>query len=79
VNNESANLIPIAVMARLVGVTARWLRAEVAAGHIPALVAEDRVLVNPDVVMKVLVRRASGPETNGDAAGPDADPAGGEA
>lgn len=45
-------------MARRLGVTARWLRAEAEAGRVPCLRAGTRFLFNPVAVQEALARRA---------------------
>jgi hypothetical protein len=56
-------------MARRLGVTARWLRAEADAGRVPCLRAGNRYLFNPLAVQQAVAQRAAG----GEEAGPDAD------
>ena len=46
------------MMARRLGVKARWLRAEAEAGRIPHLKAGDRILLDPAAVERVLLERA---------------------
>lgn len=50
--------IHLGQMARRLGVTSRWLRAECEAGRVPHLKAEDRFLFDPDAVERVLLERA---------------------
>jgi len=57
INNKLTKLGP---MARRLGVTTRWLRAEAEAGRIPCLKAEDRLLFDADAVQKIMVQRARG-------------------
>jgi len=47
-------------MARRLHVTTKWLRQEAETGRIPHLLAGDRLLFVPDVVMAVLIERATG-------------------
>jgi hypothetical protein len=45
-------------MARLLGVTSRWLRGEAEAGRIPHLPAGDTILFDADLVERLLAERA---------------------
>ena len=54
-------LLPLAPMARLLGVTSRWLRAEAEAGRIPHLPAGNTILFDADLVERLLAERASQP------------------
>lgn len=51
-------LIPIASMARLAGVTVRWLRSEAEAGRVPCLWADGRILMDRETVEAILLERA---------------------
>ena len=58
-NTQNKNMLcPTPVLARQLGVTARWLRAEAEAGRIPSLKAENVYLFDPDVVINLLAERA---------------------
>ena len=59
------------MMARHLGVTLRWLRAEAEAGGIPCVRAEERLLFDPAAVERVLLERASGDRALQDRAGED--------
>jgi hypothetical protein len=48
-------------MARLLGVTSRWLRAEAEAGRIPHLPADKTILFDADLVERLLAERARRP------------------
>jgi hypothetical protein len=48
-------------MARLLGVTPRWLRAEAEAGRIPHLSADKTILFDADLVERLLAERARRP------------------
>ena len=52
-------LLPLGSMARLVRVSARWLRAEAEAGRIPHLKAGTVLLFNPEVVERLLIEWAT--------------------
>jgi hypothetical protein len=52
------NLLPLGPMARLLGVSTRWLRAEAEAGRIPSLPADKTILFNADLVERLLAERA---------------------
>jgi excisionase family DNA binding protein len=52
-------LLILARMARRLGVTNEWLRAEADAGRVPCLRAGKRYLFNPEAVQQVLARRAA--------------------
>jgi hypothetical protein len=54
-------LLPLGPMARLLGVTSRWLRAEAEAGRIPHLHADCTILFDADLVERVLAERARRP------------------
>ena len=59
-DSENENrIVPLGVMARLVHVPTRWLRAEAEAGRIPALRAGDRFVFCPDVVSRIVAERAA--------------------
>lgn len=51
-------LATAAALARQLGVSTRWLKAEADAGRIPALKADGAYLFVPDVVIALLVERA---------------------
>lgn len=55
-------------MARRLGVTATWLRAEAAAGRVPSLRAGTRFLFEPAAVEDALAARAAKPADNGEEA-----------
>ena len=59
-NNEK--LIKAGPMARKLGVTVRWLKAEADLGRIPCVKAENRYLFNPETVLSILTERAKGGE-----------------
>jgi hypothetical protein len=48
-------------MARLLGVTTRWLRAEAEAGRLPHLPADKTILFDADLVERLLAERARQP------------------
>jgi hypothetical protein len=52
------SLLPLAAMARLLGVSSKWLRAEAEAGRIPHLPAGNTILFDADLVERLLVERA---------------------
>jgi hypothetical protein len=56
-------IMPLGPMARLLGVTSRWLRAEAEAGRIPHLPAGDTILFDADLVEQLLAERARRPVT----------------
>jgi hypothetical protein len=60
-------LLSLVRMARRLGITARWLRAEADAGRVPCLCADARYLFAAAAVERVLAGRAAGVR-------PDADP-----
>ena len=51
-------LLPAGVLARRLGVTARWLLDEHAAGRLPGVRTDRTVLFEPDVVENALLARA---------------------
>lgn len=59
---NTTRLIPIGAMARILGVTARWLRAEAEAGRIPSLRAGKRILVDRETVEAIMLERAKAPQ-----------------
>jgi hypothetical protein len=56
-----AVLLPLGPMARLLGVTSRWLRGEAEAGRIPHLPAGNTILFDADLVERLLAERARQP------------------
>jgi len=56
-------LLPLGPMARLLGVTSRWLRAEAEAGRLPHLPAGNTILFDADLVERLLAERARQPVT----------------
>jgi hypothetical protein len=66
-------ILSLARMARRLGVTQQWLRAEADAGRVPCLKAGKRYLFNPDAAERELLRQALGPQLSeiilGDEAG----------
>jgi hypothetical protein len=55
---DPPKLIPLRAMARRLGVPATWLRAEVDAGRVPALVAGRAYVCDPEAVERALLDRA---------------------
>jgi hypothetical protein len=55
---EITMLMPLAAMARLLRVPARWLRAEAEAGRVPHLKAYNVLLFDPETVERLLLERA---------------------
>lgn len=53
------SLLTLPRLARHLGVTATWLRAEADAGRLPCLKAGRRYLFDPQAVEAVLLQRAS--------------------
>jgi hypothetical protein len=51
-------LLPLGPMARLLGVTTRWLRAEAEAGRLPHVPADKTILFDADLVERLLGERA---------------------
>jgi hypothetical protein len=51
-------LLPLGPMARLIGVSSDWLRAEAEAGRLPHLPAGKTILFDPDLVEQLLTERA---------------------
>ena len=54
-------LLPLGPMARMLGVTTRWLRDEAEAGRIPCLPADKTILFDADLVERLLTERARQP------------------
>jgi hypothetical protein len=50
--------MPLAPMARLLGVSSRWLREEAEAGRLPHLAAGDTILFDADLIERILIERA---------------------
>jgi hypothetical protein len=65
--NKSARtpLLPLGPLARLLGVTSNWLRAEALAGLLPHVVADKTILFDADLVERLLAERARRFSTNG--------------
>lgn len=60
--------VPLNVAARCLRVPAGWLRDEIEAGRLPALIAGSAVLVHVPTVLDLLAERAKGePREGGDA------------
>ena len=57
-NKTSGSFLPVAHAASRLGVPAKWLRAEAAAGRVPCLRAGRRLLMNPQAVEAALLARA---------------------
>ena len=55
-----SNPLPLNLAARCLRVPARWLRDEIEAGRIPALIAGRSVLVHVPTVTALLTERAKG-------------------
>ena len=55
----SPELVSDVDLARILGVTSRWLRSEADAGRLPCVQAERRLLFNRDTVERILSERAS--------------------
>ena len=51
-------LFTLGLMARSLGVTAGWLRSEVDAKRLPAVLAEKQILFDPETVERLLLERA---------------------
>jgi hypothetical protein len=58
-NKEKHKILPLYAVARRLHVPQKWLRAEAEADRIPHLKAGKTILLNPHVVEKLLVERAS--------------------
>lgn len=58
---QDRKLFPLGLMARTLGVSPRWLRAEADAGRLPAVKAEGSYLFDPQAVERVLLERAQQP------------------
>lgn len=61
-------VLTLARMARLLGVTTKWLRGEAESNRVPHLKADNRLLFNPDAVEQVLAERAATPSNPEEAA-----------
>lgn len=59
--------VPLNIAARCLRVPARWLREEIQAERLPALIADKAVLVHVPTVAAILADRAKGPGGNGGA------------
>jgi len=57
--NDEPKLIPLFAMAQRLYVPAKWLRQEAEAGKIPHLKAGNKIVFNPYVVEKLLIKRAT--------------------
>lgn len=55
---QRTRLIPLAAMARLARVPARWLRTEAIAGRLPHLAAGSQILFDAEIVLRILEERA---------------------
>jgi len=52
-------LLPVETVARMNGLTGRWLRAECDAGRIPCLRDGRRIIVDRETVERILLDRAT--------------------
>jgi len=59
--------IPLSLAARRFGLPTRWLRREVEAGRIPALIADRAILIDPETLAVALSHRARGGKSDGGA------------
>jgi hypothetical protein len=57
-NTHPHTPVPLNVAARCLRVPARWLRDEIEAGHLPALIAGTTILVHVPTVAGILAERA---------------------
>ncbi len=57
---KTDSLLPLTSMARQLGVSPKWLRAEAASGRIPHVDAGSTMLFNSNTVEQLLLHRASG-------------------
>lgn len=55
---EIENLIHVRIAARRYGLPVKWLKEQARAGAIPALIAENQVLFDADILAKCLTERA---------------------
>ena len=58
-NDRRQKILVLGAMARQLGVEPRWLRFEAEAGRLPHVKAGKTLLFNPDIVERLLVKRAS--------------------
>ena len=58
-NKYPKEAVPLNVAARYLRVPARWLRDEIEAGKLPALIAGSKVLVHLPTVVSLLAERAT--------------------
>ena len=63
---EQSELLTLPRLARRLGVTQQWLRAQADAGKIPCLKAGNRYLFNPVAVQKALAAKAAQTAQGGD-------------
>lgn len=56
--NRKENLIHIRVAARRYGLPTKWLRGQAKAGNIPALIADNQVLFDADILADWLAKQA---------------------
>lgn len=59
-NPTSSDAMPLNLAARCLRVPARWLREEIQAGRIPALIAGRSILVHVPTAASLLAQRAKG-------------------
>lgn len=57
--------VPLHMAARCLRVPARWLRDEIEAGRLPALIAGTAILVHVPTVLTLLAERAKGTGSKG--------------
>ena len=57
-NNDKDNLIHVRTAARRYGLPLKWLKEQAISGNIPAVVADNQVLFDADVLLTWLAERA---------------------
>lgn len=57
--NSKQKILPLYAVARRLHVPQKWLRAEAEANRIPHLKAGNAILLNPDLIERILIKRAS--------------------
>jgi len=59
-DNKSKNLIPLNIAVRKYKLPRKWLIAEVKAGRLPGLIAENSILFDESILTDELLKRAQG-------------------
>ena len=60
IKTEYSKVVPLGLMARMLGVPTKWLRNQVSKGSLPGVKAGNTILFDPEVINNILADRAKG-------------------